>query len=326
MPESKTPIGSSTSPSISSEEGPHLVLPSPLLLLIAVLAISFSAILISWSTAPASIIGMYRLWITVALFLPFVFRQLPLLRTFTRLDLLGLTTSGVFLGFHFLFWIESLKYTTVASSMIIAALEPVFVVIGATFLFHERLTLLGSASMVLALIGTVLVGVGDHSRGISGFHGDILSLIGTIFVSGYLLAGQGVRKKVPSLLYNTIVFFISGLVLAVNSIIHGDHFIGYSWTNWSLFILLALLPTVLGHGLFNALLTHLPASVLSMSGLGEPIVAIVFAYLLLGQPITWAQAIGGIICISGVALFLWVKQRGVKQQGAKQQTRLGSTN
>jgi drug/metabolite transporter (DMT)-like permease len=286
----------------------QLALPAPLLLLVAVLAISFSAILISWSTAPASIIGMYRLWITVIVFLPFFLRQRHALRLISRRDLLGLCLSGIFLGFHFLFWIESLKDTTVASSMIIAALEPVFVVIGAAFLFKERLSRLGLVSVVLAIVGTVFVGLGDRHQGMSGFHGDILSLLGTVFVSGYLLAGQGVRKKVPSLLYNTIVFFIGGLVLAINSLIHGYSFTSYSWTNWWLFLLLALLPTVLGHGLFNALLTHLPASVLSMSGLGEPIVAIVFAYFLLGQPIGMAQVLGGVLCMGGVALFLWVKQ------------------
>lgn len=117
-----------------------LPLPPALFLLVGVLAVSFSSILIKWSDAPASILGMYRLLFTVFLFLPFLpWRKMKILfKNSTVKEWLMLVVSGVFLGLHFLFWMESFSHTTVASAMILTALEPVFVVIGAYFLFKEK--------------------------------------------------------------------------------------------------------------------------------------------------------------------------------------------
>ncbi len=283
---------------------------SPYLLAgIGIITISFSSILIKWTTAPPAVIGMYRLLFSCVFLLPGLLKSRETLMQIRFKDVMLLLLSGIFLGLHFLFWISSLDETTVASSMIITALSPIFVMIGAYFVFRERFSKIQILSMTLALFGTIIVAYGDIGKSTNQLIGDISSLIGTAAVSIYMMFGQAVRTKIPSTVYNIVVFFIAGLELSIFTLYKHISFIGYSARDWDIFLLLAIVPTILGHGLFNWLLRYLPASTISMTTLGEPIGAIVLAYFLLKQAITWWQIIGGIFCIGGVYIFLKIKQK-----------------
>ncbi|MFB5190258.1 DMT family transporter [Alicyclobacillus fastidiosus] len=273
-------------------------------LMIGLLAISFSAIFIEWSTAPAAVIGMYRLWMSVLLLSPFALKRW---REFGRLSLrdIGLVClSGVFLGLHFLFWIQSLKMTSVASSMIIIALEPIFVLIGSVILFGSRVSKSGIISMLFAILGCAVVASADLGKGGGHLYGDFLSLVGTLAVSIYMLAGQKVRASVSSTTYNVLVFLVAGLVLFLFNVMTKTSLVSYSGHNWLMFTLLAVVSTVLGHGLFNWLLDTVSATTISMTILGEPVGAIVLAYFLLGQPVLLLQGVGSVMCLIGVFWFL----------------------
>ena len=93
-------------------------------LFIAIVAISFSAIFVKWSDAPASILSMYRLMLASLLLLPAVWLKRSEFNNITKRDWFFLLFSGLFLALHFILWFGSLKLTTVASSTIILALQP----------------------------------------------------------------------------------------------------------------------------------------------------------------------------------------------------------
>jgi drug/metabolite transporter (DMT)-like permease len=276
---------------------------------IGLIAISFSSILIKWTSAPPAIIGMYRLLFTCILLLPWLWKEKQDLFRLNIRDYLLLFLSGIFLGLHFWFWIASLDETSVASSMIITALEPFFVVIGAFFVFHERFSKNQLSSMALALFGSLIVAYGDIGHSQSHIIGDVSSLLGTIAVSIYMMFGQAVSRKISSTVYNVTVFFIASAELAIFTLFQHIRFVGYSPKDWGIFILLAIFPTLFGHGLFNWLLKYLRASTISMTILGEPIGAIILAWMLLGQNISLWQMVGGILCIGGVYFFLKVKPK-----------------
>ncbi|NEW02920.1 EamA family transporter [Bacillus megaterium] len=277
--------------------------------LIGVLAVSFSSILIKWSDAPASILGMYRLLFTVLLFLPFLpWRQMKILfKNSTVKEWLMLAVSGVFLGLHFLFWMESFSHTTVASAMILTALEPVFVVIGAYFLFKEKTSKVGIISILIAVSGSVIIASGDIGVTKTALYGDLLSILGTVAVSVHMLAGQELCRKMPSIIYSFAVFFIGGLVLFVYNICTNVSLTQYDIKDWWIFLLLALIPNIFGHALFNWLLKYVGATTISMAILGEPIGAIILAYFLLGEMTTVSQLVGGMIVMISVMIFLKYK-------------------
>lgn len=290
--------------------GRFSVAPVPALIA-GIVAISFSAIFIKWSNAPASILGMYRLLFTVLLMAPFMGRAVRReMRKIRPMDGGLLFLSGLFLGLHFLFWMESLRHTSVASSMIVLSLEPVFVAIGAYALFRERTGVTALLGMGMAMAGTVLIGWGDIGLSQRAVYGDFLSLLGTLAVSVHMLIGQRLCAHMSSYVYSFFVFLSATGVLAVYNLAGGTEMIEYPAREWGIFLLLAVIPTFFGHLLFYSLLRRLGATTISMSILGEPVGAIILAYLLLGEGITDYQAIGGILTLAGLALFLKTKRIG----------------
>ncbi|MEC0091256.1 DMT family transporter [Paenibacillus macquariensis] len=281
-------------------------------LLIGVIAVSFSAIFVKWSSAPASIQGMYRLLFAVLIMLPFGIRRVSEFRAVSYKNWILLGVSGFFLALHFLLWMGSLKYTTVSSSTIILALEPVFIWCGAYFIFKERISSLAKVGMLIAVAGAALIGWGDVGISSANLYGDLLSFLGTMAVAVHMLIGQKLMSQVSVYVYNMSVFFSAVVVFALYNVIMGVSFTNYNDREWGIFLLLAIVPTVFGHMLFNWLLQYISATTVSMSILGEPIGASLLAFILLNETMSWIQISGGLMAIAGMILFMRVTSRNNK--------------
>ncbi|OAB44970.1 DMT family transporter [Paenibacillus antarcticus] len=281
-------------------------------LLIGVIAVSFSAIFVKWSSAPASIQGMYRLLFAVLIMLPFGIRRISELRKVSYKNWLLLGASGFFLALHFLLWMGSLKYTTVSSSTIILALEPVFIWCGAYFIFKERISTFAKVGMLIAVAGAALIGWGDVGISSTNLYGDLMSFLGTIAVAVHMLIGQKLMSQVSAYVYNLVVFTSAVVVFALYNVMMGISFTNYNDQEWGIFLLLAIVPTVFGHMLFNWLLQYISATTVSMSILGEPIGASLLAFLLLNETMSWIQISGGLMAIAGMILFMRVTSRNNK--------------
>jgi drug/metabolite transporter (DMT)-like permease len=275
-----------------------------LLLLIGIIAISLSSIFIRWSSAPISIMAMYRLLIMNVCLLPFLAFHRHEITRIAPLNWVKLIISGVVLGLHFLFWMDSLRWTSVASSTTILTLEPILVMLGSLWLFRQKITRAALISMIIAITGASLIGWGDFSFSGTALQGDLLSLLGTFAIVIHVLVGKSLRAHMSAFVYSFFVFLFAGLILAFHNRVQGYSFTAYPPKEWVIFLLLALVPTLLGHYLFNWLLKYMSATSVSMSVLGEPIGATILAYFILGENITLLQVIAGSILLIGVALFI----------------------
>ncbi|OYD58661.1 EamA family transporter [Fictibacillus aquaticus] len=276
-------------------------------LVVGIVAVSFSSIFIKWSDAPVSVQGMYRLLFTLLLMTPFLFKHFRSMVKITFRQYGYLFLSGVFLALHFLFWMGSLKLTTVASSTILLSLQPVFVMAGAYFLFKEKTELQSVYGMIIAIIGAVMIGWGDIGVSKENLLGDALSVLGTVVVAIHMLLGQKLMRDIPSFLYSYIVFISASAVFALYNLAAGIPMTGYSENDWKIFILLAVIPTVFGHVLFNWLLKYISATAISIAILGEPVGASILAYILLSEHLQWFQWIGGALVLAGLYYVLYRK-------------------
>ncbi|WP_198536581.1 DMT family transporter [Paenibacillus sp. DMB5] len=283
--------------------------PVPLLMLVGIVAISFSAIFIKWSSAPASVQGMYRLLFTSLLMLPFARPYSGAAFALKKKDWLLLGFSGFMLALHFLLWMGSLKFTSVASSTMIMALEPVFIMIGSYVLYKEKSTKSAILGLGIAIFGTVFIGWGDIGLSADNLKGDLLSVGGTVAVSVHMMVGQRLVSRIPSYLYSLIVFISASFVFAVYNLAAGIPFFDYPPKEWGIFVLLAIVPTVFGHILFNWLLQYVSATTVSMNILGEPVGASILAFLLLGEKLNSLQWAGGILVMGGLAVYLYAGRK-----------------
>jgi len=274
-----------------------------LILGLAVGVISTASILIKLADAPAIIIAAYRLGIAGLFVVPVaLLRRAPELRALPGRDwLLGLL-SGTFLALHFLVWISSLQHTSVASSVVLVATNPIFVGLGAVFILRERLAPLLVLGILLSVLGALLIGSDDIRLGSKAIYGDLLALLGAVMHSGYLLIGQSLRQRVDLLTYIALVYGMAALVLILSATASETAFIGYSTWTYLMMVLLALGPQLLGHSSYNWALKYVPAAVVAVVILGEPIGATILAYFILGETLSWLKGFGAVLVLAGIYL------------------------
>jgi drug/metabolite transporter (DMT)-like permease len=220
-----------------------------------------------------------------------------------RRQILLSAASGLFLALHLVTWFTSLTYTSVASSTVLVTTQPVFVVIGSLLFFKEHISRRAILGGCLALLGSVIIGASDFKAGGTALYGDVLALLAAVLVSGYLLIGRRLRKDIPLQGYTFVTYGVSSLTLILATMVSKTPFTGYPTRDWLLFIALALVCTVMGHTVFSWVLKYVSASVVSVSILGEPLGAILWAGIFLGEPPNLRQIIGGGVIFSGLYLF-----------------------
>lgn len=243
----------------------------------------------------------------------FLLKYVSELKLITKRDWLFSSISGVFLALHFILWFESLNYTSVASSTVLVTLQPLFAFVGSYIFFKEKFTIKAICSAIIALIGSVIISWGDFRISGSALYGDVLALIACGLVTAYLMFGQSVRQRVSLMTYTFVVYSISSVTLFIYVFIKNEPFFSYPTSDWVYFILLAIIPTLLGHTIFNWSVKWISASTISMAILFEPVGATVLAYYLLGENIYWTQATGGLIVIGALTLFI-IDERRMKMK------------
>lgn len=269
-----------------------------------VFAVSFSALFVRLSTAPAMIIATYRLLFTFLILAPFTLaRHRGDLRALSGREIGLAAASGVSLALHFMTWFTSLRYTTVASSVVLVTIQPVFVVLGSWLFFRERISRLAMLGGALALTGSVVIGASDFQLDRSAFFGDLLALAAAVFVSGYLLIGRRLRSGVSLPAYTFVTYGSSTLLLVLASLASRTPFHPYPASDWLLFLALAVVCTIFGHTVFNWVLRYVQASVISVSVLGEPLGAIVWASIFLHEYPTARQVVGALFIFGGLFIF-----------------------
>src|SRR4030042_4752868 len=140
--------------------------------------------------------------------------------------------------------------------------------------------------------------------------GDGLSLLGAIAASVYLLVGRKMRKDQDLLSYIFPVYSTAGSILIILSLIFQRPFFGYSASTYLFLFLLALVPQLIGHTIFNWALKYLPASMVAIAILGEPVGSTILAYFILGEGLTTWKILGGLSIFTGI----WVafKKKALK--------------
>jgi len=259
-------------------------------LFVATFAVSWAAILIKLTGAGPLPTAFYRMALsTIILAIPAFPAVRRTLKILNAGEMFWLIMSGIFLGLHFAVWVTSLFYTTISNSAILVATQPIW---------------------VLTMEATILViSRGDFDMGRDYIIGDLLALAGAVFAALYLFIGRRLRVKLDNLGYITPVYATAALVLVIISLFYGVNLTHYPIKTWFIFLLLALIPTVVGHSLYNWLLKYVQAHIVATTVLGEPIGATILAIFFFNEIPGWWTLIGGIMILSGIFVVLKRKRK-----------------
>lgn len=296
---------------------------SPLLVLIvAVLATTYAGPIVRFAAAPALAIAFWRLAlvlpVTGVLALSEGSRERGAVPSATppgtapRSPLPLMILSGALLALHFWSWIASLRYTSVASSVVLVSLKPVFAWGLAAAWLREHPTRMEAWSIALAVVGASLIGLGDARLSLGALGGDVLALLGAVTGAGYYVIGRRVRQTVGIWRYATGVYVVAAAALALLALARRTPLVGFAGRDWAVFGAMAAGPMLIGHTGMNYALRHFRATTVNVAALGEPVGASVIAWLVpaIHEVPPPMAIIGGALVLVGIALSLGAASAG----------------
>ncbi len=283
-------------------------------IVLAIVSVSFASIFITWSTSPPITIALYRLaFATAILAVVLAARKVAGKEAATarlpRKDLLLMAGIGAILATHFALWIASLKVQgeTVAASVVLVTSHPLLVGLLSHFVLKERLNKWMALGIALGFGGVVGIALADYGPGGSLLGANLLAFFGGVMAGFYFLAGRRLRQRVPLLDYAFVVYASATGVLFLYALALGQSLtpVGDLRNELLLFLALAVVPQIGGHTLYNWSLRWVPAPVVSLSLVGEPIGSSLLAWLFLAQVPGPFVAAGAALALAGIYLTAW---------------------
>lgn len=273
-------------------------------LVLGIIAISFGSIFVRFAQdegAPPLSIAAWRMTFASAVMLPYAWiTHRDEIRSLSRREIGLMLASGVFLALHFATWISSLAYTSVASSVVLVSMGPLFVGLGSWLFLRERPGAPLIVGIVMAAMGSIIISGGDLGKGKDELFGDLLALTGAVMVSGYLMLGRKVRARRSLVTYIALVYGAAMVTLLGMVLVTGQPMSGFSPAAYGWMLALGLVPQLTGHSTLNWALRHLSATYVSIVTLAEPLSAGLLAYIILGEAISWSTAAGGALILAGI--------------------------
>jgi len=238
------------------------------------------------------------------------------LQSLGRNEIIPGAIAGIFLAVHFATWISSLEYTSVASSVVFVSTGPLWVALLSPVLLHERLTRAIMIGLTVAVLGGIIVGVSDACTWEAGLRcpeldqimegramwGNFLALAGAWTVSGYLMIGRKLRTKISLIPYIFLVYGMSAIVLIIMMLASGGSALGYPARTYGWIFLLAAFPQLIGHSTYNWVLRYIPATLVAIITLVEPIGSAILAYFVLRETPSNGVLFGGLLILLGIYL------------------------
>jgi len=293
------------------------------LMIVATLSVSMAPVLITLCGLPAPVIAAGRLLITAILMAPFAWSGYRDLLALSRNEKIKLLAAGLLFGLHFLCFTEAFAHTSFESAVILLAAQPLIAAVLAWIMLGERTTPAMWVRTFIAGSGLILLISEDVQRDLATgtlldaqhLFGDLLVLLAGVTIVMAFIFGRKLRQKISAPVYTSTIFFIGGLVNVLSMAIHPMDFEGITAVNWMWLGGLVLIPTIMGHSIFQYLVKHVRVFFLNLVILTEPLVAM-SAKWLINDPETFGEMqmttiklIGGATLIVGVTFAMIQRER-----------------
>jgi drug/metabolite transporter (DMT)-like permease len=272
-----------------------------LVLFIGVCAVSSGAVFVRLADASPIVVAAYRTGLAFLMLAPFAWMKAGReLASLTAADFMLAGFSGLFLAGHFAAWIASLGYTSIACSVVLVNMNPLWVALLAPFVTGETIGRGKAAGIGASMLGAVFIGAGDFGGGGRALFGDALAVAGGLAMALYLLMGARLLRKLSFLAYVSLCYGAAAAILWVVVLAAGFTFTGLSIPTYAAIFSMAVIPQLIGHSCYNWSLKWLPTTIVALTLLGEPVGGTILGYLVFGETLTLWKAIGGVLILAGI--------------------------
>jgi len=264
---------------------------------VGLLAVSVSAILVRLCISAPIAIAFWRL-----VFAGTVFTLWTIIRgqRISAHDFKLAAAAALFLALHFYLWIASLFMTSINSSVVLLAIQPLFALVLQVLIQRVRATRTNLVSLAGGLTGAIILAHGDFLRGGIAGQGDIFAIISAALAATYLFTGS--RRTGPLIPYLATVYMLAGAMIFVLTLLRGDTLLAARRIDWLWFALIALIPTLVGHTLLNRATKAFPNYVVNLAVLVEPLIAGTLAFYVFDEVPTDNVLLGAAFIVGAVVV------------------------
>lgn len=213
-------------------------------------------------------------------------RELPLL-----------LASGIAMGINWILLFQAYRYTTISAATLSYYFAPVIVTVASPLLFHERLTAKQIICFVMSTLGLVLIigtGGGEETAGITGI---LFGLGAAVFYAAVILLNKFIKNVAG--IQRTILQMLAAVVtlLPYVALSSGFNLNLLDSTGWACLLTVGLFHTGITYCLYFSALKDLTGQEAAILSYIDPLVAVIISVLLLGEPMTLMQLIGGALIL-----------------------------
>jgi len=221
-----------------------------------------------------------------------------------RENIVLLLLSGAAIGTNWIFLFQAYKYTTISNATLSYYFAPVFVMILAPFILKEKLTMVKTGSIISAMIGLFLVvNIGD---GTSGSYNHPVGILYGLSAAGLYASVILMNKFIKNLsgFETTLVqLLVAAIVLFPYVFLKGQlSFSGINSHSILLILILGVLHTGIAYFLYFTSFKELEGQTIAVLSYIDPISAVVFAAIFLGEGMSVLQMIGGLLILGSTFL------------------------
>jgi drug/metabolite transporter (DMT)-like permease len=284
--------------------------PYPVLAL-SLLGISIAGPLVRLSSADPVVIAVWRLGFSLVIVAGFlmVTREWRDWRRITKGEGALAVAGGIALALHFWAWNASIHLTTIAASVTLVSLQPAVVAAISAIALKEAPSRRQLFGIAIAIAGAVVIAAPDLRAdvGLEGNRpllGNLLAISAAFTAAIYYTIGRRLRASLGIWAYVAIVYSSAFATLAVIAAARGIALGPQPPREMAIFAALAVGPMLIGHTGMNWALKFLPAYVVNLTVLGEPVGATLLGAFIpaIRQIPTIATLVGGAIVLTGVVI------------------------
>lgn len=267
---------------------------------IALIAVSNGAIFARLADAPPLAIAAWRVTLALVVVLPLAL-TVPR-RAGTSIRALACAAgAGAMLALHFATWIASLEHTTIARSVLFVSTSPLWVALLQYASGQGAPPRSTRIALALAVAGAAVVSGGGAIGG-AALAGDLLAVTGGMAMAGYFLLSRRAQADLPFRSYLGIAYGTAAALLWIVLVATGTQASGFTPGTWAALAGMALVSQLIGHSGYNWSLRHLDPLFVAVVSVGEPILASLLGWWLIGEALDARTAAGGVLVLAAIAL------------------------
>jgi len=213
-----------------------------------------------------------------------------------------IVVAGVLFAGDLAVWHWSILLTSVANATLLANLAPIFVTLAVWLFYRRRPGGVFLAGMAVALAGTVTLLGGDFTLAGGELAGDCLGVVTAMFYAGYQLAVGRLRRHASTATIMAGSGLVTAAILLPVALVAGEQLFPATAAGWLKLLGLALISQAAGQSLIAYAMAHLRETFSSVGLLLQPVMAAIFAWVLLGETLGAVQIAGAMTVLAGIAI------------------------